>query len=456
VVPPAAAAKQQLQLVAAKQPPHQKYASEASKNNIRLPKLKFKIRKSMSSFKRKPSFLIKLFFKLRRKNISKVFSKKLKIISNILSNKYNKPVEFQLIRTHYPIYDSNILINLLNLNIKNKKKKSKIAIKKIYSSLRGKNAIKVLNDDASRLKKQKRPVFASRAKQAFLRSKKRMRPYFVSEATSLAKHPFGAKPKKVRGSFARKKTKKQKKRRRVASVVPFSFWWGTTKSAATRELAVAVQQLVRWSRSPFSRFATREEARAAAFEDARRELMALPPLYSCFATIGRAKVGGVHAAAVVAAKQQLQLQLQGHQKDASHGVAASRQQHSYYFKNKIRKKEKRVPASEAKQANPLDWYWASPVSAAAANQQRPKKFGVASPKFVATQLVEIPAFLSGLNIKIAGRLMKEPILPRRTTKKKVKGATATGKVNFLDIATIKNKNKKGAYTITIKSGHNFF
>jgi len=67
-----------------------------------------------------------------------------------------------------------------------------------------------------------------------------------------------------------------------------------------------------------------------------------------------------------------------------------------------------------------------------------------------------PAFLSGLNIKIAGRLMGEPIIPRITTKVFGKGASATGKVNFLDVARITNKNRKGAYTIKITSGQNFF
>jgi hypothetical protein len=68
----------------------------------------------------------------------------------------------------------------------------------------------------------------------------------------------------------------------------------------------------------------------------------------------------------------------------------------------------------------------------------------------------LPAFLSGLNIKIAGRLMGEPIIPRITTKVYGKGASATGKVNYLDVARITKKNRKGAYTIKITSGQNFF
>lgn len=68
----------------------------------------------------------------------------------------------------------------------------------------------------------------------------------------------------------------------------------------------------------------------------------------------------------------------------------------------------------------------------------------------------IPNYISGLNIKIAGRLMREPIIPRLTNKVFIKGASSPGKVNYLDIASVTNKNRKGAYTITIKSGQNFF
>jgi hypothetical protein len=65
------------------------------------------------------------------------------------------------------------------------------------------------------------------------------------------------------------------------------------------------------------------------------------------------------------------------------------------------------------------------------------------------------AFISGLNIKIAGRLMREPIIPRLTTKNFESGIRATGKVNFLDTSSITKKNKKGAFTIKIVSAQNF-
>jgi hypothetical protein len=60
--------------------------------------------------------------------------------------------------------------------------------------------------------------------------------------------------------------------------------------------------------------------------------------------------------------------------------------------------------------------------------------------------------ISGLNIKIAGRLMRQPIIPKKTVTKFEKGFTAKGKVNYLDIASLTHKNRKGAFTITVKSG----
>ena len=203
--------------------------------------IRWKLRKAISRLKfkiitRSPSLDLggagkNLLFNLRKFNLTKVYQNKFKLICAILSNKFNKPVELQLIRLHHPYHDSNILVNLLSLNIKNKRKKARVAIQKIYN----KKPVKNLNDP--NLKKPTLPT-----------------------AESLAR--------------------------------------GTGKL--------------------------------------------------------------------------------------------------------------------------------------------------------------IPAFLSGLNIKIAGRLMGEPIIPRITTKIYGKGATAIGKVNYLDVAKITKKNRKGAYTIKITSGQNFF
>jgi len=189
-----------------------------NKRIAKIPFIKRKVRKAISRLRGKSNLQRSLLFNLRKFNLAEVYKNKFKIIIEILTRKFNKPVVFQIIRTHNPYLDSNILVNLLSLNIRNKKKKSRIAINKIYSN----KAVKNLND----------------------------------------------------------------------------------------------------------------------------------------------------------------------------------------------------------------------------------------PNLKSVNL--IPAFLSGLNLKIGGRLMKEPIIPRLTTKNFERGATSPGKVNYLDIANITNKNKKGANTITIKSAQKFF
>ena len=68
----------------------------------------------------------------------------------------------------------------------------------------------------------------------------------------------------------------------------------------------------------------------------------------------------------------------------------------------------------------------------------------------------IPAFISGITIKVAGRLMNYKVIPRKTVKIVRKGSSSMGKVNFSDVSRYTNKNKRGSFTITIKSGHNFF
>jgi Mitochondrial ribosomal protein (VAR1) len=67
---------------------------------------------------------------------------------------------------------------------------------------------------------------------------------------------------------------------------------------------------------------------------------------------------------------------------------------------------------------------------------------------------KIPSFLSGIKIKIAGRLLTQRVVPRKTVKIIRKGAFARGKVNFLDIARYTSKNKRGAFSITVTTGHN--
>ena len=68
----------------------------------------------------------------------------------------------------------------------------------------------------------------------------------------------------------------------------------------------------------------------------------------------------------------------------------------------------------------------------------------------------LPAYLSGVNIKVAGRLLTHRVVPRKTVKIIQRGAAATGKINFSDVARYTKKNKRGAFSITVSSGQNFF
>ena len=68
----------------------------------------------------------------------------------------------------------------------------------------------------------------------------------------------------------------------------------------------------------------------------------------------------------------------------------------------------------------------------------------------------IPAFLSGINIRVAGRLLTQRVIPRKTVKTIRRGAAANGKINFSDKARITKKNKRGSFSITVSSGQNLF
>nr|YP_009710754.1 ribosomal protein S3 [Amanita thiersii]QFZ98703.1 ribosomal protein S3 [Amanita thiersii] len=90
-----------------------------------------------------------------------------------------------------------------------------------------------------------------------------------------------------------------------------------------------------------------------------------------------------------------------------------------------------------------------------------KKFSYSSSSSTSTSTSDkekfniIPAFLSGINIKVAGRLLNNKIVPRKTVKIIRRGAVAKGKVNYLDVARYTNKNKRGAYSITVTSGQKY-
>lgn len=67
----------------------------------------------------------------------------------------------------------------------------------------------------------------------------------------------------------------------------------------------------------------------------------------------------------------------------------------------------------------------------------------------------IPAFLSGTKIKIGGRLLTQGVVPRRTVSIFQRGCLARGKANFVNTARFTNKNKRGAYSITVSIANVF-
>src|SRR6266581_2800554 len=75
--------------------------------------IRLRVRKAISRLKNKIN--LNLLFKLRKLSLNKVFHNKFKLICEILSNSFNRPVELQLTRLHHPYHDSNILVNILTL-----------------------------------------------------------------------------------------------------------------------------------------------------------------------------------------------------------------------------------------------------------------------------------------------------------------------------------------------------
>jgi hypothetical protein len=65
----------------------------------------------------------------------------------------------------------------------------------------------------------------------------------------------------------------------------------------------------------------------------------------------------------------------------------------------------------------------------------------------------IPSYLAGVKIRVAGRLLTQRVIPRKTVKIINKGALARSKVIYLDSSRFTNKNKRGAFSITVFTGH---
>jgi hypothetical protein len=65
----------------------------------------------------------------------------------------------------------------------------------------------------------------------------------------------------------------------------------------------------------------------------------------------------------------------------------------------------------------------------------------------------IPSAISGFNIKVGGRLLTQKSIPRKTVKFISSGSLARGKTILVETARFTNKNKKGAFSLTVSIGH---
>ena len=65
----------------------------------------------------------------------------------------------------------------------------------------------------------------------------------------------------------------------------------------------------------------------------------------------------------------------------------------------------------------------------------------------------VPAKLTGIKIKIAGRLTTQRVIPKATVKSAYKGCLEKSKESFVDSSSYTAKNKLGAYTVTVWLSH---
>ena len=69
--------------------------------------------------------------------------------------------------------------------------------------------------------------------------------------------------------------------------------------------------------------------------------------------------------------------------------------------------------------------------------------------------LSFPSYLSGINIKLAGRTFRQRVIPRMTVKRIQKGSLTNVNVQFIDRARFTGKTRRGAYSFTITLGHVF-
>lgn len=83
-------------------------------------------------------------------------------------------------------------------------------------------------------------------------------------------------------------------------------------------------------------------------------------------------------------------------------------------------------------------------------QDKEKAFSVGT---LAPQGTEFPSYLSGMKIRLAGRIMTQPMRPRFTVQNHQEGSLARVKVHFTEKSRFTGKNKRGAFSFTVTISH---
>lgn len=73
-----------------------------------------------------------------------------------------------------------------------------------------------------------------------------------------------------------------------------------------------------------------------------------------------------------------------------------------------------------------------------------------------TRFSVVPSFITGIKIRLAGRLLTQKIIPRISVKTIQNGSLARCKANIVKTDRFTNKNKRGAFSLTVSIGHGFF
>ena len=66
---------------------------------------------------------------------------------------------------------------------------------------------------------------------------------------------------------------------------------------------------------------------------------------------------------------------------------------------------------------------------------------------------KIPSFLSGIYLKLAGRVLTQRIKRRVKSKIIQKGSLARANTDLINTNRFVNKNRRGVFSITVKTGH---